>query len=172
MSEAHKKLREAQEKAERRKTLGLEKAIAISRRYAGVMGTAYIRDERGRERYVTMKDYLMMRDAGRKIELLNKEKSLEHQTEDARRKEQLAKRRLYEEKTKAARAFIKHIDDMIAQLNRISGQFNEILLYVPSVKEHDKIVGFMRQFERQVYTLEEIQRKYRNLLERYEREYR
>ena len=60
----------SKEDVERRRKLGLVKAIEMAKKYAGVTGVAYIRDEKGKERWLPKIAYLMMLDAGRKVTLL------------------------------------------------------------------------------------------------------
>lgn len=127
------------EEVERRKKRGLEKAIAISRRYTGITGVAYIRDERGRERWVTMKNYLMMRDAGRKVKLLAQRKTiagmnvsdLERLAEEKRKEEQQIKTEL----KKAEDEFEKRRKDLAFQnaIARIISPI-EVTLYKEEIK--------------------------------------
>jgi len=69
------------EEVEKRRKEGLVKAIEMAKRYTGVTGVVYIRDEKGEERWLPKISYMMMLEAGRKVTLLEEREQIKAETE-------------------------------------------------------------------------------------------
>lgn len=86
---------------------------------------AYVRDERGRERWMPYKSYLMMKEAGRKVKLLAKRETvagedldeLEREIERKRKEEQRIKEELKMKREEALRQYRSKLLDSINMLN-------------------------------------------------------
>jgi rubrerythrin len=103
-----------------RKLRGTEKAVIMSKKYAGVTGVVLIRDEKGVERWLPKKAYMQMLEAGRKVTLLKELKTtaesqsdLEREVEKARKEEQRVKEQLRRKREELLNDLRKYVAELI-----------------------------------------------------------